>query len=284
MTAVTRTVPLSTVAQSTRSSRPPTLRRVEWLEALAVVGAGLGAGIVVTAIGAGSLVSFPILLAVGLSPLVANVSNTVGLVPGNISGTWGYRSEMAAYPHLVTRVAATTALGALVGGWLLLAFPPDAFAAVVPYLVLFASTLVGVQPLVSALVRRRAERRGQRRLDAGRGAPRFLAALIEREQDRELVAADPRQRVARAQRALQPPRNGDQQLVPGERAEARIDAVETVEIDHQHRAARLRRRIALDQFLEPIGEARAIGQPGQAVGQHLAAQAVLGADLGGLVD
>ena len=110
MTAVTRTVPLSTVAQSTRSSRPPTLRRVEWLEALAVVGAGLGAGIVVTAIGAGSLVSFPILLAVGLSPLVANVSNTVGLVPGNISGTWGYRSEMAAYPHLVTRVAATTAL------------------------------------------------------------------------------------------------------------------------------------------------------------------------------
>ena len=82
---------------------------------LAVIGAGLGAGIVVTAIGAGSLVSFPILLAVGVNPLVANVSNTVGLVPGGLSGTWGYRSEMAGYPHLVRRVAITSVLGSLAG-------------------------------------------------------------------------------------------------------------------------------------------------------------------------
>ena len=127
---------------------------------LAVIGAGLGAGIVVTAIGAGSLVSFPILLAVGVNPLVANVSNTVGLVPGGLSGTWGYRSEMAGYPHLVRRVAITSVLGSLAGAVLLLAFPPGAFEAVVPYLVLFAATLVGVQPFVSAAVRRRAERRG----------------------------------------------------------------------------------------------------------------------------
>jgi hypothetical protein len=133
---------------------------VDWLEVLAVVGAGLGAGIVVTAIGAGSLVSFPILLAVGVSPLVANVSNTVGLVPGGVTGTWGYRSEMADYPHLVARVALTGACGALAGAVLLLAFPPGAFEAIVPYLVLFAATLVGVQPLVSAGVRRRARRRG----------------------------------------------------------------------------------------------------------------------------
>ena len=131
------------------------------LDALAIVGAGLGAGVVVTAIGAGSLVSFPILLAVGVNPLVANVSNTVGLVPGGLTGTWGYRSEMAGYPSLVARVAATSAVGALVGAVLLLAFPPGAFEAVVPYLVLFASTLVGVQPLVSAAVRRRAARRGR---------------------------------------------------------------------------------------------------------------------------
>lgn len=127
---------------------------------LAVVGAGLGAGIVVTAIGAGSLVSFPILLAVGVSPLVANVSNTVGLVPGGVTGTWGYRGEMAGYPHLVARVGLTSASGALAGAVLLLAFPPGAFEAVVPYLVLFAATLVGIQPLVSAAVRRRAVRRG----------------------------------------------------------------------------------------------------------------------------
>ena len=133
---------------------------MDWLEALAVVGAGLGAGIVLTAIGAGSLVSFPILLAVGISPLVANVSNTVGLVPGGVTGTWGYRGEMSGYPHLVARVALTSACGALAGAVLLLAFPPGAFEAVVPYLVLFAATLVGIQPLVSAWVRRRAERRG----------------------------------------------------------------------------------------------------------------------------
>lgn len=128
---------------------------------LAIVGAGLGAGIVLTAIGAGSLVSFPILLAVGISPLVANVSNTVGLVPGGLTGTWGYRGEMAGHPALVARVAATSAIGALLGAVLLLAFPPGAFEAVVPYLVLFAATLVGVQPLVSAAVRRRAARRGR---------------------------------------------------------------------------------------------------------------------------
>ena len=127
---------------------------------LAVVGAGLGAGIVVTAIGAGSLVSFPILLAVGVPPLVANVSNTVGLVPGGVTGTWGYRGEMAGYPHLVRRVAVTSAVGALAGAVLLLAFPPGAFETVVPYLVLFASTLVGLQPFVSAALRRRAARRG----------------------------------------------------------------------------------------------------------------------------
>ena len=81
---------------------------MDWSGILAVVGAGLGAGIVITAIGAGSLVSFPILLAVGVNPLVANVSNTVGLVPGGLTGTWGYRGEMAGYPHLVRRVAITS--------------------------------------------------------------------------------------------------------------------------------------------------------------------------------
>lgn len=128
---------------------------------LAIIGAGLGAGIVVTAIGAGSLVSFPILLAVGVSPLVANVCNNVGLVPGGVTGTWGYRREMADYPHLVARVALTSGCGGLLGAVLLLAFSPDAFEAIVPYLVLLAATLVGIQPVVSARVRRVAARRGR---------------------------------------------------------------------------------------------------------------------------
>ena len=127
---------------------------------LAVLGAGFGAGFVMTAVGAGSLVSFPILIGVGLSPLVANVSNNVGLVAGGLSGAFGFRRELAGHRHLVVRVSLASGLGALLGAVLLLALPPGAFANVVPYLVLVAATLVGLGPVISAGVRRRAARRG----------------------------------------------------------------------------------------------------------------------------
>jgi uncharacterized membrane protein YfcA len=133
---------------------------VDWGQVLAVLGAGFGAGVVVTAIGAGSLVSFPILLGVGLSPLVANVCNTVGLVPGGVTGTWGYRRELTGHRQLVLRVAVTSGFGALVGAGLLLALDPGVFADLAPVLVLFAATLVGLQPWVSRWLRRRGARRG----------------------------------------------------------------------------------------------------------------------------
>lgn len=144
---------------------------MDLLDLLAVIGAGLGAGLVITAVGAGSLVSFPILLAVGLSPLVANVCNTVGLVPGGLSGSWGYRRELAGRAGLVRGVAATSAAGALMGAFLLLALPPGAFARVVPWLVLLAATLVALQPLVSAWSRRRtgSPRGADERLPPGLG-------------------------------------------------------------------------------------------------------------------
>jgi uncharacterized membrane protein YfcA len=127
------------------------------LDALAVIGAGLGAGLVFASVGAGSLVSFPILLGIGMPPLVANVSNTVGLVAAGFSGSWGYRRELAGKTGLVRGVAATSAAGALLGAVILLALPPGAFARVVPWLVLLAATLVGVQPLVSAKLGSRAD-------------------------------------------------------------------------------------------------------------------------------
>jgi uncharacterized membrane protein YfcA len=133
---------------------------VDPLDALAVVAAGLGAGLVITAVGAGSLVSFPILLGIGLPPLVANVCNTVGLVPGGFSGTWGYRRELAGRASLVRGVAVTSGLGALAGAVILIALPAGAFARVVPWLILLAATLVGVQPMVSSWLRSRAERLG----------------------------------------------------------------------------------------------------------------------------
>ena len=150
---------------------------MDLFEVLAVIGAGLGAGLVVTAVGAGSLVSFPILLGVGLSPVVANVCNTVGLVPGGLSGSWGYRRELAGKAPLVRAVAVSSGLGALAGAALLLVMPPSAFAQVVPWLVILAATLVAVQPLVSGWLRRRAVRRGTVRVPAGTGLPPSLGGV-----------------------------------------------------------------------------------------------------------
>ena len=133
---------------------------MDWDYVIAVLGAGLGAGFVMTAVGAGSLVSFPILLGVGIPPLVANVCNNVGLVPGGLSGSFGYRRELAGRRGLVVRVAVTSAAGALVGAALLLTMPSTAFDRIVPFLVLLSATLVGLQPLISGHLRRRAERRG----------------------------------------------------------------------------------------------------------------------------
>ncbi|WP_313816147.1 sulfite exporter TauE/SafE family protein [Citricoccus sp.] len=147
---------------------------MEVLTALAILAAGLGGGLVVTAIGAGSLVTFPVLLAVGLPPVVANVSNTIGLVPGNITGTWGYRHELAGRRGLVLGVAATTAVGAVAGALLLLSLPPEAFSRLAPWLILLAATLVGVQPVVSGSLRRRALRRG----DTPRGPRSRLPAPL----------------------------------------------------------------------------------------------------------
>ena len=87
---------------------------------LAVAGAGVAAGAVNAVVGSGSLITFPTLLAVGYPPVTANVSNTVGLVFGGISGAWGYRRELRGQGGASLTLAAGTALGALVGGILLL--------------------------------------------------------------------------------------------------------------------------------------------------------------------
>ena len=126
-------------------------------ESLAVLGAGLGAGILTSTVGVASLLSFPVLLAVGLPPVTANASNTVGLVPGGLSGSFGYRRELRLHPRLTLAVLLVCAVGAVIGALLLLSLPPGVFSAVVPWLVLFTSVLVAIQPWISRRVR---ERRG----------------------------------------------------------------------------------------------------------------------------
>ena len=118
-------------------------------EQLAVLAAGLGAGVLTSTVGVASLLSFPVLVAVGLPPVVANVSNTVGLIPAGLSGSFGYRTELRAHPRVSRIVLGCCSAGAVAGAGLLLAADPDVFEVVVPWLILFACLLVGIQPRLS---------------------------------------------------------------------------------------------------------------------------------------
>ncbi|MFJ3764362.1 sulfite exporter TauE/SafE family protein [Streptomyces sp. NPDC090082] len=129
-------------------------------EALAVFAAGIGAGTINTIVGSGTLITFPVLLATGLPPITANVSNALGLVPGSVSGAIGYRRELKGQKNRVLRLGAVALLGGLIGAMLLLALPSEAFDAIVPVLIGLALVLVLFQPRIAAAVQRRRERTG----------------------------------------------------------------------------------------------------------------------------
>jgi len=128
---------------------------VSGLDQLVVLLAGVGAGVMTSTVGVASLLSFPVLLAVGLPPVTANASNTVGLTPGAISGSFGYRRELRAHLGVTAMVVATCAIGAAAGAVLLLVLPADVFKSVAPWLILLTCVIVGVQPRLSAWLRRR---------------------------------------------------------------------------------------------------------------------------------
>lgn len=124
--------------------------------ALAILAVGFLAGTVNTIVGSGSLITFPTLLALGYAPVVANVSNTVGLVTGSISGAIGYRRELEGQGRRIRVLGVASATGGLTGGILLLVLPGSVFRSVVPVLILVACVLVALQP---RLTRRVAARR-----------------------------------------------------------------------------------------------------------------------------
>ncbi|HET9899610.1 MAG TPA: sulfite exporter TauE/SafE family protein [Actinomycetes bacterium] len=128
------------------------------LESLAVVVAGLLAGMINAVVGSGTLITFPTLLALGVPPVTANVSNTVGLVPGSFSGAYGYRRELHGQSRRIARLGVGSALGGITGGLLLLVLPESAFEAIVPALILLGCALVILGPRISAATAHR--RRG----------------------------------------------------------------------------------------------------------------------------
>jgi uncharacterized membrane protein YfcA len=125
------------------------------LEGLLVVAVGFFAGSINTIVGSGTLVTFPTLLAIGYSPVVANVSNTIGLVFGSISGAIGYRRELQGQGHRARVLGTGSLLGGITGATLLLTLPSDVFDDVVPVLILVACGLVIAQPRLSAMVEAR---------------------------------------------------------------------------------------------------------------------------------
>jgi hypothetical protein len=128
------------------------------LQALAVAAAGIVAGVLNTVVGSGTLITFPVLLGVGLPPLTANVSNGLGLVPGSLLGAIGYRDELAGQAQRVRRLGVASTIGAVIGAVLLLVLPADAFSAVVPILIVIALVLVVLQPwLARRLAAKRAD-------------------------------------------------------------------------------------------------------------------------------
>ncbi|WP_446685618.1 sulfite exporter TauE/SafE family protein [Nocardioides pelophilus] len=126
---------------------------------MAVVLAGVGAGTINAVVGTGTLITFPTLLAIGVPPVTANISNNIGLVPGSVAGAVGYRRELAGQRERVLRLLVASVTGGLIGAGLLLVLPPEAFEAVVPVLILLGVVLVILGPRLSKVVADRAEAR-----------------------------------------------------------------------------------------------------------------------------
>jgi uncharacterized membrane protein YfcA len=135
---------------------------VSLLEAVAVFLAGVGAGTINAVVGSGTLITFPTLLWIGYDPVVANVSNCVGLVPGSVSGSIGYRRELAGQRGRILRLGAASLLGGTVGAIALLELPASAFEAIVPVMIAIALVLVVVQPRLSRWLGRHRAAQGHR--------------------------------------------------------------------------------------------------------------------------
>src|SRR5918998_5833995 len=112
----------------------------------------MAAGAINTLVGSGTLITFPVLLAFGYSPVTANVSNTVGLVPGPVAAGIGYRRELEGHRTRTLRFALASLLGGITGAVLLLLLPDEAFEAIVPVFIAIALVAVAFQPRLNALV------------------------------------------------------------------------------------------------------------------------------------
>ena len=146
------------------------------LHALAIFGAGLAAGTINTVVGSGTLITFPVLLAFGYAPVTANVSNSIGLVPGSVSGAVGYRRELGGQRRRALTLAVFSTLGGIVGAVALLALPASAFKRIVPVFIGIALVMIVAQPYLARALRSRRRGAGEG-ISAGIGAGVFLTGV-----------------------------------------------------------------------------------------------------------
>ena len=154
--------------------RSPKVRAVSTAHIAVIVLAGFAAGAINSVVGSGTLVTFPTLVSLGLPPVTATMSNAVGLVPGGVTGTWGYRAELAGQWQRLRWQIPSLVAGAAIGAFLLLHLPEKVFTRSVPVLLVFALVLVLVGPRIQAYARRRAEAAGR---SADHVSTRRMAAL-----------------------------------------------------------------------------------------------------------
>jgi uncharacterized protein len=134
-----------------------------WLDALVLFAAGTAAGTINTIVGSGSLVTFPTLLALGYPPVLANVTNNIGVLPGSISGAIAYRRELKGQLRGILPLVICSTLGGLSGALLLLVLPASAFDAIVPVLIIAACVLVVAAPSLKRWALLRSSRPSLRR-------------------------------------------------------------------------------------------------------------------------
>lgn len=138
---------------------------------LLVLLAGIWAGAINTVVGSGTLVTFPVLVAMGVPPVSATVSNAMGLIAGNFTGAWGYRREIRQVKGILVKLIPASLLGGVIGATLLITLPEEVFGRVAPILIVISLGFVIFQPRLSRWVKARAAKRDQP-VDAEEGEER----------------------------------------------------------------------------------------------------------------
>ena len=139
-----------------------------WWQAGLILVAGVWAGLINTIVGSGTLVTFPVLVTMGVPPVTATMSNAMGLIAGNLTGAWNYRAELRGLRGTLLKLLPCSIVGGAIGAGLLMVLPEEVFSYVAPALIVVALFFVVFQPRLQGIVRRRKEAQAQEIADAAR--------------------------------------------------------------------------------------------------------------------